>query len=166
MSLMLLRFVNRQWFLQRSLVISMMYRFMLCQRISWFGCFSTMITWDGDPSDMIWFYVLLYISPTTLLSTHLAYSCLFFNFCVRIGIIAEYNHWLHLFVQTVNVCVVSCAICECNCCFKCGLNNSTFNSFVLVCGTFRFLLALTGALYVMMEVSWKWWWKWWWTSRY
>ena len=33
MSLMLLRFVNRQWFLQRSLVISMMYRFMLCQRI-------------------------------------------------------------------------------------------------------------------------------------
>ena len=149
-----------------SAKITMMYRFMLCQRITWFGCFSTMITWDGDPSDMIWFYVLLYISPTTLLSTHLAYSCLFFNFCVRIGIIAEYNQWLHLFVQTVNVCVVSCAICECNCCFKCGLNNSTFNSFVLVCGTFRFLLALTGALYVMMEVSRKWWWKWWWTSRY
>ena len=151
--------------MQCSFVILVINGFMIIQYFSWFKCFSTKITGNGDPSDMIRFNVVHYLHHMALLSTHLAYSSSPCRFS-RSSIIAEYHHWLHLFVQTLNVCVVGCAICECNCCFKCGLNNSTFNSFVLVCGTFRFLLALTGALYVMMEVSWKWWWKWWWTSRY
>ena len=105
-----------------SLILPMILRFMSSQWLSWFECFSTKITRNGDSSDVISFNVVLYSSHTSLLSTHLAYSCSTgSSLAVRISIFTEYHHWLHLLVQTLNVCEISCVICERNSCFNCGL---------------------------------------------
>ena len=57
------------------LLIPVMFRFMLSQRISCFDNLSTQTTGNIDPSDMIGLNVVTYSSPTSLLSTDLANPC-------------------------------------------------------------------------------------------
>ena len=77
------------------------------------------VMWFASMWSLIWF-----------LSTHFTYSYSSLAF-VRISIVTEYHHLLDLFFQTLNVCVVSCVICECYCRFKTGFNNSCFHWFIL-----------------------------------
>ena len=84
-----------------SVVASVIFRLMISQTISWFAWFSTKITRNG--CDLPQCGPLLI--PDSLLSAHFTQSCSSLTF-VRISIVTEYYHWLELFVQTLNVCVV------------------------------------------------------------
>ena len=73
------------------LLIPVMFRFMLSQRISCFDNLSTQTTGNIDPSDMIGLNVVTYSSPTSLLSTDLANPCPS-SFLMRISIFTDQHH--------------------------------------------------------------------------
>ena len=109
----------------RVLLIPMVFRFMISQRISCFENVSTKSTGNRDPSNMMSLNVLHYTVHTSLLSTHLTYSCSSVPLRVKIGILTECHHWLHLLVQTFHISVVGCLVCTDKYLFICCLYNTT-----------------------------------------
>ena len=74
------------------LLIPVMFRFMLSQRISCFDNLSTQTTGNRNPSDMIGLNVVHYMLKFSLLSTDLANPCPYSAFLIGINIFAHRHH--------------------------------------------------------------------------